>query len=319
MLKKNFSFIEAPIYQGQKHFGVSLGPSFLKQMLLDQNYHFHFLSLLVRQSTRHVQTSIYEELSYLVEREMRRKKLIFIGGGDHSLSIGSVQGLLRCNPDLKVLWIDAHGDVNTTESSLTQSFHGMPLSFLLGLDPFFEASSWFEEKLKPENLIYFGLRDLDMAEKLFLDSLHIQHYSADTIAASNKDALFEKIQKDLIGQQVHISLDVDVFDPSIAPATGIPVAKGLSFLDVSSLIEKVLSVSKVSSYEYVELNPQIFKNTKDVLHTGQLGIDIFNLILKKHKQTEEVLHGFNDRYGDSKKSGLYDPYFQLEEQSSSSN
>ncbi len=314
MFQKNFSFIEAPVYQGQKHFGVSLGPSFLRQVLVDQNFQFDFLHLAERQSTDKISNSIYEELSYLTERESRRGKLMFVAGGDHSLSIGSIQGLLRVNPNLKVLWIDAHGDVNTTSTSVTKSFHGMPLSFLLGIDSFFQKSEWFEETLKPENLIYVGLRDLEKSEKLFLDRFKIQHFSADQF---KKDSHFvvKEIQRSLKENQVHISLDSDAFDPSIAPSTGVPVKEGLLYSDVENLVENVLNVAIVSSFEYVELNPQIFKIQQDVFQTAQLGIEIFKLVLKTHLKKQQQSGGKNgiyDRFSYSKGSGLHDPYFEME-------
>jgi len=317
MLKKKFSFIEAPVYQGQKHFGVSLGPSFLRQALSDQNFQFDFLSLVQPQSNTNIKTSIYEELSYLTEREARRNKLSFIAGGDHSLSIGSIQGLLRTNPDLKVLWIDAHGDVNTTTTSMTNSFHGMPLSFLLGIDPLFHSTEWFEERLKPENLIYVGLRDLDPAEKIFLDRMNIQHYSAEQFQKDPSKIIYE-IKNTLAESQVHISLDADAFDPLVAPSTGVPVQQGLHYKDVENLVENVLSVARVNSFEFVELNPQIFSQAEDVFKTAQLGIDIFKMVLQKHQQPE-VAYGIYDRFSDSEGSSLHDPYWELEKQSSFAN
>lgn len=317
MDKKNFSFIEAPIYQGQKHFGVSLGPGFLRQVLVDQNFYFNFFPLLARQSATQVLPSIYEELSYLTERESRRGRLAFVAGGDHSLSIGSIQGLLRSNTNLKVLWIDAHGDVNTTSTSMTKSFHGMPLSFLLGIDPFFLSSDWFEERLKPANLIYVGLRDLETAEKIFLDRFQIQYYSAEQFRA-HPQKIVKEIQNSLKGYQVHISLDSDAFDPSIAPSTGVPVQEGLRFSDVENLVENVLSVAEVNSFEYAELNPQIFKNPQDVFQTAQLGIDIFKIILERHQQKHQHPGGSYssyDRFSYSKGSGVYDSYFKMEQQS----
>jgi len=316
MFKKNFSFIEAPVYQGQKHFGVSLGPSFLRQVLADQKFHFDFLPLIAKQSTAEISTSIYEELSYLTERESRRGKLTFIAGGDHSLSLGSIQGLLRTNPDLKVLWIDAHGDVNTTSTSMTKSFHGMPLSFLLGIDPLFHSSDWFEERLKPENLIYVGLRDLEAAEKIFLDRFQIQYYSAQKFKTNPKQAI-QEIQNSLKGSQVHISLDADAFDPAIAPSTGVPVQEGLLFSDVENLVDKVLNVAAVNSFEYVELNPQIFQKPQDVLQTAQLGIDIFKIVLERHQQKHQQSggsYGIHDRFSYSKGSSVYDSYFEMEQQ-----
>lgn len=312
------------MYQGQKHFGVSLGPSFLRQALADQKFRFDFLPLTARQSMAsdlskiHVQTSIYEELSYLTERESRRGKMTFVAGGDHSLSIGSIQGLLRAHSDLKVLWIDAHGDVNTTATSTTNSFHGMPLSFLLGIDPLFQSLAWFEEKLNPENLIYFGLRDLDFAEKIFLDRLRIQHYSVEDIRQGRFDQVIQEIQKSVMARQVHISLDADAFDPDVAPSTGVPVQNGLHFQDVEKLVGNVLKVAQVNSFEFVELNPQIFNKHQDVFQTAQLGIEIFKMLLKQY-QHKEVSHGFSDRCRYSEKPSLYDSHFELEEQSSFTN
>ncbi len=305
MLKSRFTFIEAPIYQGQKHFGVSLGPSFVRQMLSDQNFDFNLLTALGQQSALNVQFNIYEELSYLVEREVRRRQLVFIAGGDHSLSIGSVQGLLRYRPELKVLWIDAHGDVNTQATSTTQSFHGMPLSFLLGLDSIAEMQDWFGERLKPENLIYYGLRDLDKAEKVFLDKLQIQHYSTDQTRGPMHDSIIKQICAELKDKPLHISVDADAFDPLLAPATGVPVCDGLEYNNVENLVKNVCNVADVLSFEYVELNPQIFNQPMDVFMTAQIGINLF----------QEVYHGFNDRLSHSEKSGLHDSPFQLEEQS----
>ncbi len=311
MPNKNFSFIEAPIYQGQKHFGVSLGPSYIRQLLLDQHHQFNLLSTLETQSSNTINLSIYEELSYLTEREARRNQLMFIAGGDHSLSIGSIQGLLKCYPELKVLWIDAHGDINTPESSSTQSLHGMPLSMLLGISDHFAKISWFESKLKPENLIYFGLRDLDPAEKVFLEKYKIQNYTTEDIKRLGLPAVLIKIQNDIQGQPLHISLDADAFDPSIAPSTGVPVPNGLCYGEVEKLIEGALAVAHVKSFEYVELNPQIFTDASDVLKTAQTGINLFRLVLEKSNQ-QEVRHGLDDRFSHSEKPSLPDSHFEME-------
>jgi arginase len=314
MLNKNFTFIEAPIYQGQKNFGVSLGPSFIRQLLLDQNFHFDLLSTLVRQSQTDVNEAAYEELSYLVEREARRKKLLFIAGGDHSLSIGSVQGLLRCYSDLKVIWIDAHGDINTQASSMTKAFHGMPLSFLLGLDQRFEKTDWFDCYLKPENLIYFGLRDLDPAEKNFLLQNKIQYFTNTHMKTLSLEQIMSEVQNKIKGQPVHISIDTDAYDPSVAPSTGVPVGEGFLENEVDLLVQKIAELADIKSFEFVELNPQIFKAPADVFRTAQLGIDLFKKLLEKHKN-KGALHGCHDRFSYSEKPSLFDSHFELEKQS----
>lgn len=309
MTQGDFSFIEAPVYQGQKHFGVSLGPDYIQRLLRFKNFQFQSYTAHGEQNQQCVLHDFYENLSYLVEREVRRKRLLFIAGGDHSLSIGSVQGLLRYRPNLKVLWIDAHADINTRESSLTHSFHGMPLSFLIGEDPFYDNQEWFQERLKPENLIYFGLRDLDVAEKQILEKYGIQHYTMADLSRLSRAEVLKSITSSLQGCDVHVSLDADGFDPRIAPSTGVPVDNGLQFNDVQSLLAEVTECAHVISFEYVELNPQIYQHSNDVMKTAELGVEIFDLILKNHlaknKRQEkkgfnilqkEVLHDFNDRF-----------------------
>ena len=294
MLKNSFSYIEAPIYQGQTKFGVTLGPAFIRQCLKDQGFEFNTFSALARQSHQSVPFDIYEELSYIVERELRCKKKIFISGGDHSLSIGSVQGLLRCEEDLKVIWVDAHGDINTRATSSTGSYHGMPVSFLLGEEKN-DNQDWFSGYLKPENLIYFGVRDLDPAEKRYRDKNKITYYTAADIKDGNTDRIIRDISAEVRGAKVHLSVDSDAFDPVIAPSTGVPVENGLDFETVLQLIRTVQQTADVISYEYVELNPQIFNQPEDVFKTAQIGIDLFKEVLRNSKQKESY-DGFHDRY-----------------------
>lgn len=298
MIKNLFSFIEAPVYQGQKHFGVSLGPSFIRQRLADQNFHFNSMSVTAPQSQLSPSFGVYEELSYLTEREIRRSKPVFIAGGDHSLSIGSVQGILRAEPDVKVLWIDAHGDINTKKSSMTGSYHGMPLAFLTGAQNFNEE--WFSEKLKPENLIYFGVRDLDKAEKNYLDKNNISHYTSLDVQ-KNLTQVINEICVQFENSKIHLSVDADAFDPIWAPSTGVPVENGLEYRDVKQLVVGLAIKSQIISYEYVELNPQLFSSVDDVFGTAQIGIDLFKEVLKQKK---ESAYGSHDRFSYPAKSDL---------------
>ena len=308
MRDTQFTFIEAPIHQGQKHYGVSLGSSFIRQSLIDQNFDFTNVFLKAKQQFGRVNLEAYEQLSYLVEIEARKENLIFTAGGDHSLSLGSIQGLLRVNPDLKVIWIDAHGDINTRNTSTTGSFHGMPLSFLLGADKL-QGEIWIENFIKPENLIYFGVRDLDPEEKLFLERHQIRHYSVENINSRGVSEVIAEISSAVQGSQVHFSVDSDAFDPAIAPSTGVPVAGGITYSCAYKLIKSVLAVAQVKSYEYVELNPQIFTNQFDVFNTAQIGIDLFSLILKNFNQRTEIKYGRNDRQRHSTKPNLLHTYF----------
>lgn len=303
MIKNLFSFIEAPVYQGQKHFGVSLGPAFIRQRLIDQQYNFKTHSVVNQQSQSSPTMGVYEELSYFVEREIRRKQPLFIAGGDHSLSIGSVQGVLRAEPDAKVLWVDAHGDINTKQSSLTGAIHGMPLAFLTGEENLNEE--WFSEYLKPENLIYFGVRDLDKAEKLFLDKKKITYFSSADVH-THVTQVINEICGQFKNSKIHLSIDADAFDPTLAPSTGVPVQNGLNYQQVKQLIIALGKSSEIISYEYVELNPQLFSNAEDVFSTAQIGIDLFTEVLKQQK---ESVYGSHDRFSYPAKPDLLHTHF----------
>lgn len=306
MTEQNFTLIEAPIYQGQKHFGVSLGPAFIKQRLLDQGYSFENVIVSEPQSQVHLNLGVYETLCRQVALARGQNKTVFIAGGDHSLGLGSVQGALQVNPDLKVIWVDAHGDINTRASSLTGAFHGMPVAFLLGLDRMADQP-WINTYLKPENLIYFGVRDLDPEEKRFLEVHNIRNYSVEMINQRGLYNVIDEIVKDVQGQEVHFSIDSDAFDPAVAPSTGVPVSEGLSFESVARLVSEVVQVATVKSCDYVELNPQITIQAGDAERTAQLGIELFNVILKHELQTKENGNGFNDRQRHPEKPDLLHP------------
>jgi arginase len=303
MIEQNFILIEAPLYQGQKHFGVSLGPAFIKQRLLDQGFSFENSIVSEPQSQTHLNLHIYESLCKEVARARRQNKTVLVAGGDHSLGLGSVQGALQVNPELKVIWVDAHGDINTRASSLTGAFHGMPVAFLLGFDRMLDQP-WISTYLKPENLIYFGVRDLDPEEKRFLDVYKIRHYSVEMINERGLYNVIDEIVKSVQGSEVHFSIDSDAFDPSVAPSTGVRVNAGLTFESVARLVTEVVQVATVKSCDYVELNPQIMNQAGDVERTAQLGIELFNIILQNDLQAKENVNGFNDRQRHPEKPNL---------------
>lgn len=298
-----FTLIEAPIYQGQKHFGVSLGPAFMKQRLLDQGYVFENAVVSEPQSQADLNLYIYESLCNEVASARRQNKTVLIAGGDHSLGLGSVQGALQVNPDLKVIWIDAHGDINTRASSMTGAFHGMPVAFLLGLDRVADQP-WINTLLKPENLIYFGVRDLDPEEKRFLEVHGIRNYSVEVINQRGLYNVIDEIVQIVQGAEVHLSIDSDAFDPLVAPSTGVRVGDGLSFESVARLVTEVAQNATVKSCDYVELNPQIITQPGDAERTAQLGIELFNIVLQNDLQKKENVNGFNDRQRHPEKPNL---------------
>ena len=178
---------------------------------------------------------------------------VILIGGDHSLAVGSVQASLDRYPSARVLWVDAHGDINTPASSISGNLHGMPLAALLGL---FENPNG-GPVLQPENLLVVGVRDLDPTEKYFLDELQINVVFAEEILAEPRKSK-EKIRRWLQSSNprpLHLSFDIDSMDPSTAPATGLRVPNGLSFEFVRDLMRLVRETESLVALDFVELNP----------------------------------------------------------------
>ena len=146
-------------------------------------------------------------------------------GGDHSVAMSSVGASLDKFPNCKVLWIDAHADINTPESSNSGNLHGMPLGYLTGQIP---LPSWMPDiQLDPSQLCYVGLRDVDKYEQEQIDLLSIQSYDMKYIHKHGWNDVLSRVQRFCQGH-VHISLDIDAIDPIMMPSTGTPVENGMT-------------------------------------------------------------------------------------------
>ncbi len=169
-------------------------------------------------------------------------------GGDHSIGQSSVASSIYKIDDVKnlyVIWIDAHGDINTYTSSITKNLHGMPLSGIVGYE-----KPWFniKENLPLSNLLYFGIRDLDQFEKEKIESDNIFFTSNTEIILSNKKAKF------------HISFDVDSLDPTFLDSTGCVVEHGLHPDDIITVINTIYNT--MIALDIVEYNPLLGDNIK---------------------------------------------------------
>lgn len=188
--------------------------------------------------------------------------------GDHSSGIGTVLSSLSYDPDTIVIWIDAHPDINVPETSPTGNCHGMPLAFATGLMNSYikddHCWDWVYNipKLKFENLIYIGIRDIDKGEQKFIDEHNIKVINLDQI---------DLLQKYISGKNVHVSFDVDSIDPFYFPCTGTPVTNGLTPYDVELLIRKISEHSNLFKLDITEFNPEI--NPKMAGQCCQLIVD----------------------------------------------
>ena len=200
-------------------------------------------------------------------------------GGDHSLSWGTISAAADCFDNLGVIYIDAHGDFNTAETSLTHNVHGMHMAYLMGFGHLQENEikdiPYTENCLAPQNVFFVGSRALDQGELNFAaaNSLNIRS-SQDIISQGASKVAYDiicAIRNNGI-KHVHISFDVDVIDPAFFPGTGVPEKAGISVSEAKTLLSVFLSELPVCSIDFVEYNPLLDDNNKslacckDILH-----------------------------------------------------
>ena len=218
-------------------------------------------------------------LATKVLEALENNTLPFIVGGDHSLALGSIAGSSQfLGNDLAVIWIDAHGDINTHETTPSGNIHGMPLAASMGIGYEKLTSIFFNNfKVKPENVFILACRDLDEGEIELIDKLDINVWTNQDI--NNKG--IDKVVKELLSlisskniKNIHLSYDIDCLDPEYVPGTGTPVSDGLSFSESKSLLEAILGTSLVKSIDFVEYNPDLDQNNR----TKETCIELLKLI-----------------------------------------
>jgi len=195
---------------------------------------------------------------------------IFLGG-DHSIAIGSIGGVTHQQP-CGVVWIDAHGDFNNPEISTSGNIHGMPLSVLMG-NGFDELVNVGRSgaKLRPENVILIGIRDLDEKERQAIKESGIQVYTMRDIDEQGINKVIKSAMDRLSEvDRIHVSLDVDSIDPRFAPGVGTPVPGGLTFREAHLLMETIADTQKLHSMDIVEINPMLDRHNE----TAQLAIEL---------------------------------------------
>jgi arginase len=185
----------------------------------------------------------------------------YIIGGDHSIAFGSVAAALKANPDVGVIWVDAHADLNTPLTSPSGNMHGMPLGILMHLyDPStIPGFEWMSDipKLKPEQLSYIGLRDVDQGEANFVRELGIQTFTMHHIDLYGIGGVVAQVLDHQGDRPLHMSYDIDAVDPIEAPSTGTVVRGGLTFREAHYVAEAVSDTGNLKSMDIVEVNPQL--------------------------------------------------------------
>ena len=292
--------IEMPLDFGASRHGADMGPSAIRLAGLQQrleslghevtdyfspidikpadyddegNPKAKYLNPIVRSCT---------QLALAVEESFREGDFPLIIGGDHSIALGSVAGVsaacIRQGKKLGILYVDAHGDFNTAETTLTGNIHGecMAASCGYGLpdltDLYFKG-----QKVNPENVCFVGTRDLDAQEKNLMKKAGVTVFSMSDIDRQGFPVILQKIRNFFAEKVdcVHLSFDLDVLDPTFAPGTGIQLQAGLSNREGLMIMEEMCEMGKVCSAEIVELNPVLDIQNK----TAVLAVDLIARIL----------------------------------------
>ena len=283
----NISIIGMPLFYGCDKPGVEKGPEELrKNNLIDifkENHDVYDLGDVdVEKANAEDKFLSNSKLKYLdqvvsannglatkVLTALENDTLPFIVGGDHSLALGSIAGASKfLGNDLAVIWIDAHGDINTEETSPTGNIHGMPLAASMGIGYKKLTSIFFDDyKIKPENVFILACRDLDQGEIELINELNMHVWTNNDIDIKGAKAVSQELlsiirEKEI--KNIHLSYDIDCLDPEYVPGTGTPVHNGLSFTESKILIESILGTSLVRSIDFVEYNPDLDENNRTI-------------------------------------------------------
>jgi arginase len=213
-----------------------------------------------------------ERVARLVTGVTRARKVPIVLGGDHSVAIGTLGGMASVHGPGGVIWFDAHGDLNTPETSPSGNVHGMPLGAALGLAPeAFASEAWPVPALDPQHVALVGIRSLDEGERELVKELGIAVHTMSDLDRKGIEPVVREALECVSGAPfVHVSFDMDVVDPEAAPGVGTPVRGGFSYREAHLAMELVAEWREFSSFEVVEVNPILDRENA----TGQLAVEL---------------------------------------------
>ncbi|HEX5468546.1 MAG TPA: arginase [Gaiellaceae bacterium] len=274
MTGRKLAVIGGALDLGAGRRGVDMGPSAIRYAGLDER-----LARLGLECSDwgNVETAIPEaspagdprarfltEIKEACERIARRvaatagdRYVPIVLGGDHSIALGTLGGLAAAHGPGGVLWFDAHGDLNTPETSPSGNVHGMPLAAALGhAGEDFESEAWPLPAVEAGRVALIGVRSLDDAERELVRELDIAVYTMSDLDRRGVEPVVREALERVAGAAfVHVSLDLDVVDPEVAPGVGTPVRGGLSYREAHLAMELVAESGLLGSMDVVEVNP----------------------------------------------------------------
>lgn len=273
-MNKSVSIIGVGMDLGADRRGVDMGPSAIRyagvvRRLEGMGFSVKDIGdIAVNRPNQLVSTDHHKYLDQVVEanitlaaavsKEMEEGRFPLVLGGDHSIAMGTIAGVTKHVKNLGVIWFDAHGDLNTGDTTPSGNIHGMPLAASLGLGHERLVNiGGFAPKIKPENLVIMGARDLDAGERALIKERGIKVFTMHEIDRLGMARVMEEaiahVSKNTDG--VHLSFDLDGLDPHDAPGVGTPVIGGISYREGHLAMEILAEADVLVSAEFVEVNP----------------------------------------------------------------
>ncbi len=301
MQHSRIAIIGAPMDLGAGRRGVDMGPSALRlagmnERIASLGYEVKDLGNVVvgqRESlsedhhkTRYLHqiAETCARLSDLVASAASEGATPLVLGGDHSIAVGTVTGMSRSlrehGKKLGLIWIDAHADMNTPDSSPSGNVHGMPLACCIGIGPAeLTHLGEYSPKVDPANVALVGLRDVDRAENPYVQSTGVQAYTMRSIDELGLQTVIKQAIEIASNGTAgfHLSFDMDAVDPSEAPGVGTPVRGGLTYREAHLVMETICDSGKMLSIELVEVNPVLDEANR----TAMLGVELVMSALGK--------------------------------------
>jgi arginase len=285
---KRVCIVGAPLDLGQSRRGVDMGPSAIRYSGLAERLDGMGVEVedagnvvvalpeiagMEDERVRYLDEILIAcgEIGRKVAEARAAERTPLVLGGDHSIAMGTLAGLSSISGPGGVLWVDAHADLNRPDTSPSGNVHGMPLAAALGACGFaidgFGDPPWVD----PARVALVGIRELDLGEKAFVRERGIAAFTMSEIDRRGIGEVVREAIEVVAGDNfVHLSLDVDVCDPEIAPGVGTPVRGGISYREAHLAMELIAEAAILTSLEVVELNPILdHANT-----TGDLAVEL---------------------------------------------
>lgn len=295
----NIDVIGVPVDLGADRRGVDMGPSAIRysglmQAIKSLNIHYRDLGNIPvpvpesHQENSSVKpkyvkeiTDINEALFHIVRKSLKEGNMPLVLGGDHSIATGTLIGVQSVYKNIGVIWVDAHGDFNTEETTMSGNLHGMSLAAAagIGMSEMTRFKPEYVGYIDPRKIAIVGARSLDPEEAILLKKSGVSVFTIEDIDMYGLRAIVQKainvVEENTEG--FHLSFDMDVVTPTDAPGVGTPVKGGLTYREAHLLAEMLSVRSKLVSMEFVEVNPILDHANM----TGELAVSLISSVLGK--------------------------------------